>query len=198
MPADDSDIDKNESLDDGAKAVMRKERAARREAARLARAAETKAEETAARLAELEKKDSERAETERKAAEKAQEESGQYKELAETRERERDEAKTALAAMTTERDALRTAANGLVKTEFDGLPDTIKALYTGDADDPVSMLAFIPKAKEAAAAITTAEPNTRDVDTNKPNPPANGDSKTKAQVQSEEEWRKADAQRYAQ
>lgn len=196
LPADDSDIDAIEGLDDAGKKALRAERAARRAAKTEAAEAKRTLADVNKRLADLEKERADRDEADRKAREKASEDAGQFKELADQRERERDQMKSDLDALKAKFDALNTAATGLVKSDFDTLPEEIRDLYTGEAEDVVAMLAFIPKGKAAAARMSGGEENnSRNVEGATPNPPAKGDN-TKVQTEADETARKAFAQTY--
>lgn len=156
VPDDDSDIDKMDELGDAGKDALRKERKARREADAAAKTTQDTLKSVQDQLKVLQDADAERQREAAKKAEKDQEAAGKFEDLARTREQERDKAVADLAALQTRFDALNKAAGDVVKADFDTLPEEIRDLFTGSTDDPVAMLAFIPKGKKAAEALKPA------------------------------------------
>jgi len=120
-------------------------------------------------------------------AERDREAKGEFEQLARDRERERDQIKADMQALQERFDALNTAAQAIVKTDFEALPEEIREVYPGEADDPVAMLAFIPKGKKIAERMAGGtQNNSQEIDGAKPNPKANGAAVADAKVTDEQ------------
>lgn len=172
IPDDDDDIDKIEGLEDKGKAAIKAERKARRDAANAAKDAAAKVTDLETKMADVQKKLDDREEADRKARDKAAKEGGDFQKLAEKYEGERDQLKTDLDALQARFDALQGAAKDIVKSDFDTIPDPIKALYLGDDSDVVAMLKFVPKAKEAAkVAGDPDKPDSKEIKGAESDPP---------------------------
>ncbi len=161
IPETDEDIDKLEGVEDAGKTAMKKERQARRDAVKAFKDTNATLDTVKQQMADLQKRLDAKEADEQKARDKAAKEGGDFQKLAEKYEGERDQLKTDLDALQTRYDALNASAQTIVKSDFETIPDAIRALYTGPADDVVEMLKFVPKAKEAAKAIP-AEPAKED------------------------------------
>ncbi len=177
VPADDADIDENADLDDAGKKAIKAERAARREAARKAKEADDALKEAQRQLDAANREKAQRDADAASQAEKDREAKGEFEQLAKDRERERDQAKADLTALQTQFETLKTAATATVKADFDALPEVVREVYPGAADDPVAMLEFLPKGKKLAAALPGGEENnSRNVEGGEPNPKPGGES----------------------
>jgi hypothetical protein len=179
VPDDDSDLDKLEDLGDAGKAAIKAERAARRKADADAKAAADALKTAADRLTALEEADRKRTADAATQAEKDREAKGEFESLAKERENERDKAKAELAALQAQFDALKTAANTVVKADFETLPEAVRDVYTGDKDDAVAMLAFIPKGKKLVESLAKqgegdSKTDSSNVKGAEENPKANG------------------------
>lgn len=194
LPADDSDIDNIEGLGDAGKKALKAERQARRDAAKAASdAADTlkSLQDQVKVLTDAQDKANKDALAK---AEKDREEAGEFKTLAETRATERDKAVADLQALQTSFDALKTASLGMYKSDFDTLPAEVKDLFTGAEDDPVALMAFLPKAKAAAAKISENAKSQENPDDkgNPPNPqPTNNSSIQVTDEQARESFRRS-------
>lgn len=188
----DEEIDKMDELGDAGKKALRDQRD-RRKAERAKReAAEEELKKVNAQVQDLTDRLDKKEKAEQAARDKAAKEGGDFQKLAEKYEGERDQLKADLDTLQKNYDALNDAAKQIVKLDFDTIPDTIKALYLGDAENVVEMLKFVPKAKEAAKTVA-GEPDTKSVKGAEPDPP----DKTKQQVPPEAQRAEEEAARAA-
>jgi len=184
-PADDSDLDSIEGLGDKGKEAIKAERKARRDADAALKTLQGSVAGLQDSLKALQDEKTQRDADAAAAAERDRESRGEFEALAKTREQERDKAKDDLKALQERFDALHAVATATVKTDFDALPQEVRDVYSGAADDPVAMLAFIPKGKALAAKLTGGEENnSRNTDGAKPNPPV-GDGNTDRRTESD-------------
>lgn len=176
-PADDSDLDGIDGLGDAGKAAIKAERAARRKADGDLKALNASLATMQDTLKSLQDEKAKRDADALKAAESEREQRGEFESLAKTREQERDSAKAELAALTERFAALNSAMQAVVKADFDTLPEEIREVYTGAADDPVAILAFVPKGKALAAKMQGgSENNSQEIEGAKPNPKPAGNT----------------------
>lgn len=159
VPADDADIDAIADLGDAGKAAMKKERQARREAAKSAKEAADTLKAVQAQVDSLNRDKQKRDADAATQAEKDREAKGEFETLAKDRERERDQAKADLGELQTKYDKLRDVATTVVKTDYDALPEEVRDVYPGEADDPVAILEFLPKAKKLVEKMAGGEQN---------------------------------------
>ena len=146
----DADIDAIEGLGDAGRKALREERAAKKAAESKAAELSTSLADLNAQVKKLQEAEAERVKQASKEAEADREKRGEFEQLAKDRETERDAAVNDLKELQARFDALRTAALGIVKSDFETLPEEVRDFYSGEADDPVAILAFIPKGKAAA------------------------------------------------
>jgi chromosome segregation ATPase len=165
IPETDEDIDKLEGVEDAGKSALKKERQARRDAVKAFKDTNATLDTVKQQMADLQKRLDAKDDAEQKARDKAAKEGGDFQKLADKYEGERDQLKADLDALQTRYDALNASAQTIVKSDFETIPEAIRALYTGPADDVVEMLKFVPKAKEAAKALPGGEepPNSSNV-----------------------------------
>lgn len=149
------------------------------------------------RAATLQKQIDADADAKKKAQEKADLEQGKFRELAESREKERDSANTALTAEKDRTKALSEQLNKVYDAEIEGWPDEVKAFVPGP-EDVVARGAAIEKARPLAAKLmATGE----EADKSKtPHPPGTTTPKPKAPAtattEEDEQAKAANARRF--
>lgn len=94
-----------------------------------------------------------REEAEKRAREEAAEEAGEFEEIAKTRERERDQAKKDAATLKAENDQLRAAIDSMLTSEWRELSEEAREYFTGDEDDPLARLVWLPKGRKLTATL---------------------------------------------
>lgn len=197
LPADDSDIDKMDDLGDAGKDALKKERQARRDAAKAEKEAKDQLKTLSDQVKTLTDEKAKRDADAAAQAESDREKKGEFESLAKDRERERDQAKEDLKKVQADFDALKSASLGMYKSDFDTLPQEVKDMFTGAEDDPVALMAFLPKAKKAAEKFGTGEQKKTEDPIGGGNP-ANPESKpTTTQTKSDDEAREQFRRSYA-
>lgn len=159
--AEEKEIAERKDLSESGKAALREERRLKRDAEK--READLRVERDA-----LLQKERDREAADKKKREDDAAEAGKFQELAETREKERDDAVRERDALKDQNTKLHDAIAGVLDAEWKALPAEIKDVYAGEDDDPLAKLAFLPKARKLVERLNgTGERK----EGNKPNPP---------------------------
>ncbi len=138
-------------LGDKGKEAIKREREARKAAEDARKTADDE-------LATLRKEKADREAAEQKRKEKEAAEAGKFEELATTRERERDEAKTELTRLTSEVDQFKAAMTEGIKSGWKDLPDEVRKIGEKQhaEDDVLGRFQFLndPDTKALVAKLT--------------------------------------------
>lgn len=109
-------------------------------------------------LATLRSEKTQREQAESEAQQRDAEARGEFERLANERKAELEKAKTEVTRLTSEVDQLRAAIDALVESGWTKLPKRVQELFSGDPNDPLARLNWLPKAQELAADLDGKKP----------------------------------------